>query len=304
MKKVFIVILNFNGSESTIACLESINKLKVNHEIKIEIIVVDNASIDGSVEKISKQFKDVILIENKINMGFSGGCNEGARMAIKSGADYVAFLNNDTIVDKDLIETLIKTAEDTNAGGVVPKIYFQKGYEFHKDKYKSSDLGNIIWYAGGEMDWDNLIGKNIGVDEVDKGQFDIRQETELATGCCFMVRAEVLEKVGLFDDRYFLYYEDADLTQRIKRAGRKIIYEPSAILWHKNADSSGGSGSDLQDYYITRNRLLFGLRYAPVRTKAALLKESAVLLTSGRKWQKKGVRDYYLRKFGRGSFPI
>jgi GT2 family glycosyltransferase len=154
------------------------------------------------------------------------------------------------------------------------------------------------------MDWDNLIGKNLGVDEVDHGQFDVRAETELATGCCFLIRSEVLENVGMFDERYFLYYEDADLSERIKRAGYKIIYEPRAVLWHKNAESSGGSGSDLQDYYITRNRLLFGMTYANIRTRFALVRESLGLLIKGRKWQKRGILDYYFKIFGKGTFSI
>src|SRR3989344_360711 len=108
--------------------------------------------------------------------------------------------------------------------------------------------------------------------------------------------------VGMFDDKYFLYYEDADLSMRIKKKGFKIVYVPSSIIWHKNAGSAGGSGSMLQDYYITRNRLLFGFRYAPFRSKLALFRESLSLLFRGRQWQKCGVIDFYLGKLGRGSY--
>ena len=303
MKKVFVVILNFNGWQDTIECVKSLNKIKPDGKFEVEVLIIDNASSNDSVEKLNGQLSSATLLENPKNLGFSGGCNEGARYALKNGADYVVFLNNDTIVDSNLVSELVTAAEDEEVGGVVPKIYFEKGYEFHKKRYGAKDLGRVIWYAGGEMDWENLIGKNIGVDEVDRGQYDERRETELATGCCFMIRSDVLENVGLFDDRYFLYYEDADFSQRMRRAGYKIIYEPDAKVWHKNAESSG-VGSNLHDYYISRNRLLFGMKYAPVRTKVALVRESIKILRTGREWQKRGVRDFYLRRLGRGTFPI
>jgi len=305
MKKVFVVILNFNGGDITVECINSLLKQKLE-KIELTIVVVDNGSSDNSAKAISNIHdlrSKIQILRNKENLGFTGGCNEGMRYALKSGADYILLLNNDTVVDENLITNLVEKAKPDMVGAVVPKIYFEKGYEFHKEKYKKDDLGKIIWYAGGEMDFDNLIGKNIGVDEVDRGQFDITRETELATGCCILLKKETLNAVGLFDDEYFLYYEDADLTQRIREKGFKIIYEPSAVVWHKNAESSG-VGSELHDYYISRNRLLFGMKYAPLRTRAALIKESFNILKTGRSWQKKGVRDYYLRKFGRGTFNI
>ena len=303
MVKVFIVILNFNGWQNTAECLKSILNLDVPRGVTVEPIVIDNASSDSSIRKIKEEFPKLIMIENQTNMGFTGGNNEGMRFALAGGADLVMLLNNDTIVHSDLVKNLLEPLDHDNVGGVVPKIYFEKGYEFHKNRYKDQERGKAIWYAGGKMDWENLIGENIGVDEVDHGQFNVRTETELATGCCFLIRSDVLKNVGMFDDRYFLYYEDADLSERIKKAGYKILYEPKAILWHKNAESSG-VGSELHDYYITRNRLLFGMKYASIRTKVALVRESLKLLRTGRKWQRKGVRDFYLRRFGRGSFPV
>ena len=152
------------------------------------------------------------------------------------------------------------------------------------------------------MDWKNVVGSHRGVDEVDHGQYEKCESTDFVSGCCLMVRREVLEKVGFFDPKYYLYYEDNDFCQRAKKAGFKIIYEPKAYLWHKNAGSAGGSGSHLQDYYTTRNRLLFGIKYAPVKSKLALIKEGTKLLIKGRKWQKRGVMDFYLNNFGKGSY--
>ncbi len=303
MKKVFVVILNFNGFEDTIACVKSLQKMEKNETL--EIVVIDNASNNESVEEINKALSGIVFLRNKENLGFSGGCNVGMRYAMDNGADFIMLLNNDTLVDKNLLDNLLNTfGQSENIGGVVPKIYFAKGHEFHKDKYKKNELGKVIWYAGGKMDWKNLIGENIGVDQVDHGQFDVEAETELATGCCFLIKTEALKKVGVFDERYYLYYEDADLTQRMKKAGMRVVYNPKGIVWHLNAGSGGGSGSTLQDYYITRNRLLFGSAYASIRTKIALLRESLKIFKEGRQWQKKGVVDFYLGRFGKGSFPI
>lgn len=306
MKKAAIVILNFNGEKDTIECLKSLGNIS-SKNFDLLVIVVDN----GSKEKFSifsgkaGQFSggELKIIRNEINSGFSGGNNVGIKYAIEQGSDYIVILNNDTIVDKNLVEELIKTADsDTKIGIVSPKIYFAKGYEFHKDRYSEKEKGTVFWYAGGLMNWENATGSHRGVDEVDRGQYEEISETDFATGCCMLIKREIFKRIGLLDEKYYLYYEDTDFCERAKKAGYKIVYSPKAILWHKNAGSAGGSGSSLQDYYIGRNRLLFGFRYAPFRTKLALIKESLKILTKGRFWQKKGVLDFYFRKFGKGSY--
>ncbi|MDP3988170.1 MAG: glycosyltransferase family 2 protein [Candidatus Levybacteria bacterium] len=296
MKKIAIVILNFNGEKDTLECLKSLEKVNVQNS-EVKIIVVDNGS--------SQKFKveDLKVIREEVNLGYSGGNNVGIKKALDWGADYILLLNNDTIVDKDLIGEMVNVAEaDEKTGIIAPKIYFEKGFEFHKDRYKKEDLGKVIWYAGAVMDWKNLIGHHRGVDEVDMGQYDKEGETDFASGCCMLIKRKVFEKIGLFDKKYFLYYEDSDFNQRVKRAGFKIMFAPKGILWHKNAGSAGGSGSNLQDYYISRNRLLFGIKYGGLRLKTSLIKESMKLLLNGRKWQKLAVLDFYLGRFGRGSY--
>jgi len=139
---------------------------------------------------------------------------------------------------------------------------------------------------------------------VDHGQYDTTEEISFATGCCMMFKGDVLKKVGLFDDQYFLYFEDADLSERVKKAGFKIYYAPKAVLYHVNASSSGGAGkgNQLQDYFITRNQMLFGMKYAPLRTKIALLRQSLRLLVNGREKQKQAIGDYYLGRLGKGTY--
>lgn len=272
--------------------------------LDVVVVVIDNNSKEPfSFDGKEYDHLNIHLIRNEKNLGFSGGHNVGIRYAQEQEADYIVILNNDTKADKKLIKELVAVMEsDEKIAVASPKIYFAPGTEFHKERYKEKDLGNIIWYAGGIMDWDNVIGSHRGVDEVDEGQYDHSEKTEFATGCCMIVRLAVHNKSGPFDTRYFLYYEDSDLQERMRVLGYTMYYASKGMLWHKNAASGGGSGSPLQDYYISRNRLLFGYLYAPIRSKFALLKESLSLMMTGRKWQKRGIIDFYLGKFGKGSY--
>lgn len=305
MTKIAIIILNWNGKEFIFKCLDSLKKLKTSG-IVLEIVFVDNASTDNSVEMIKElirpQTSNLKLILNQKNLGFAEGNNVGIRDALENGADFILILNPDTIVDKNLVVQLIKVAKSNSKIGIIgPKIYFAPGYEFHKTRYKPNEKGRVIWYAGGILEWQNVLASHRGVDEVDHGQYDQTGETDFVSGCAMLVRKEVFAKIGLFDPKYFLYWEDNDFCQRARKAGFKIFYTPGAKMFHLNAGSSA-SGGPLQEYYITRNRLLFGMRYAPFRSKLALIRESLKLLMIGRKWQKIGVRDFYLGRFAKGSW--
>lgn len=297
MKKVFLIILNWNRKEETLECLESLKNLRISKNIDLNILVVDNGSVDGSLEA----FKNYNVLANKNNLGFAAGNNEGMKYALKNNADYIILLNNDTYVDRDLVSELIKPFEgDKKVGAVSPLIYFAKGYEFHRQKYKKSELGKVIWAAGGKLDWANVFGKNDKVDEVDIGKLK-QKEIEFATGACVAYSSNALKKTGLFDEKYFMYYEDVDLSVRLKNKGFKLVFSPKAVLWHKVAQSSG-IGSGLNDYFIARNRMYFGMKYASLRTKFALLRESFRLLFTGRHWQRVGIYDYFLGNFWKGSW--
>lgn len=304
-KKVFIIILTWNQLELTKQILQDISRLETKG-IKSETIVVDNGSKDGTQKELrgyklpNMPFK---LIENPENFGFAEGNNVGIRYALKKGADYLILMNNDIVVPKNLVIQLIKVAEkDKKIGLLAPKMYFAKGYEFQKERYSEKDLGKVIWYAGGIIDWDNIYSFHRGVDEVDRGQYDKQIDTDFVNGACALIRSDLIKNVGYLDKKLFLYWEDADLSERARRAGWRVVYMPNTHIWHKVAQASG-IGSNLNDYFLTRNRLVFGMRYARWRTKLALIRESFKLLVSGRKWQKIGIRDFYLRRFGRGSWP-
>ena len=294
IRKIAIIILNYNGCQNTIDCINSIKNSTLTEEYKI--VVVDNASTDDSKEKLSK-LKKVIYIRNKENLGYSGGNDIGIIWALKNGYDQVLIINNDTRVEKNAIQIL--SDELTKMPIVTTKIYFEKGFEFHKNKYNNDHLGKIIWYAGGKIDWDNIIGEHIGVDEVDRGQYDNPAEIDFATGACLMVDRKVFDKIGLFDKKYFLYLEDMDFSKRAKDAGFKIGFIPKAIVWHKNAASTGGSGSGLQDYYITRNRLLFAIKFAKIRTKFAVLRQ--VISQVNVHTKRKALIDFLMYNFGKSD---
>lgn len=277
--KIATVVLIYGKSPNLEECLASLRSVK-SPGIENEIIVIDNL---------------------KDNTGYSGGNNKGIRQALAGGAEAVLILNDDTKVDESFISEMAKTLNDKEAGIIAPKIYFYPKFEFHKDRYKPKDLGKVIWYAGGMIDWDNCLGVHRGVDEVDEGQYQEKEKTGFATGCAILVKREVFEKIGLYDEEYFLYLEDLDFSVRALKAGFKIIYQPKAVVWHKNAQS-GGFVSGIHDYFFTRNRLLFGSKYASVKTKFALFRESIRIFLKGNSWQRKGVLDFYLKKLGKGSW--
>lgn len=306
MNKIFLIILNWEHWELTLNCLKSVNGVDTDGFL-LEVVVLDNGSLNDSVKKI-QEFKfsnsEIIfsIIENKTNEGFARGNNIAAEYAVKNNADYICLLNNDVRVDKNFLKELFESCEkDKNIGLAGGKIYFEKGYEFYKDKYKDGDKGKVIWYAGGKIDWNNVYGSNRGVDEVDNGQFENEQETDFVNGCLMFIRTEILKKCVLFNEKYYLYYEDTDFSQRVKRLGYKLVYCPKSIIWHINAGSSS-AGSNLHEYFTTRNRMLFGMKYASWRVKISLLRESIKLYFSGRPWQRIGIKDFYLNKFGKGSW--
>jgi len=299
-----LIILAYNGINLTLDVLDCISKLNLRG-INAETIVVDNASKDDTTT-VLKDFKlpnmDFKLIANKENLGFAGGNNVGMKDAVKRGADFIVLLNNDIIIPKNLLKVLVDIAlENPKYGLITPKIYFAKGYEFHKERYSKKDLGKVLWYAGGIIDKKNVYSFHRGVDKVDKGQYDKEGETDNANAACVLIRGDLIKEIGYLDEKMFLYWEDADFSRRAKNAGWKVIYTPKTHLWHKVSVASGGPGGEINDYFITRNRLIYGFRYSPLRTKFALVRDSVRLLFIGRKWQKMGVIDFYIRRLGKGS---
>lgn len=263
-KKVAIITVNFENYTPTREFIDSFQG-QTNPNYKLFIA-------DLSIKRKQIKSSDKVEVFYAKNNGFAYGFDVGLKKAINQDFDFFASIGNDTVVDKYFVDSLIKSGERHPGAIVGAKIYYEKGFEYHKDKYKKEDLGNVIWFAGGQMDWDNVYSEHIGVDEVDRGQYNSEKKVDFITGCLMLFDKSVVDTIGFWDSSYFLYYEDADFCARAHRAGIKLIYDPSIKLWHKNAQSSGGSGSALQRKYQEKNRLRLGLKYAPWKTKLHLLK--------------------------------
>jgi GT2 family glycosyltransferase len=263
MTSVAIIIVHYNTEEETKDCLLSLKDIK-RKGLNIHTFVIDNGSKSPLQLPENVLGKNTRVIRSDANLGFTNGNNLGISVAQREvNPDYFVLLNNDTTVKPDVIEELVLAAQaDPKLGMAVPKIYFYPGREFHQKSYPSKEKGNVLWFAGGSIDWANLDAFHRGVDEVDRGQFDSTSTTEFATGCCVLLPKTVLERVGTLDPRYFLYLEDVDWSIRVQQAGYELRFVPSAVVWHKNAGSSGGAGSPTHQYYQTRNRLFFFTKYA------------------------------------------
>ncbi|KKQ48223.1 MAG: hypothetical protein US68_C0041G0001 [Candidatus Shapirobacteria bacterium GW2011_GWE1_38_10] len=300
MKLAFIIV-NFHSDQDSLNIIKDILENDPVKDVEV-VIYADDNSRSNEFKTAVEKFKQVIYIDSpEGNVGFAGGNNLGIKRALGDGADIICLINNDTLAPKDLVKNiLISPISDPQVGIVGGLIYFAKGFEF-KDKYSAEEKGKVIWYAGGKLDWNNVLGSHLGVDEVDRGQYDGVKDTDFVTGCLLIARSQIYKKVGLLDERYYLYNEDVDFNLRVRKAGFRTVVDPSIKIWHKVAQSSG-IGSELNDYFITRNRLLLGFTYARLRTKVALLREAIRKLSTGTKTQKLAIKDFFARNLGKGSF--
>jgi len=228
--------------------------------------------IDNSKKKGKKSYPTYVTYLPENNKGYAYAINRGVEQADKDGLKLFAITNSDITVRADFVENTKKSLGKNLSSLIGGKIYYSKGYEYHKDKYKENELGNVLWYAGGINDWTNCQTKHRGVDEVDQGQYNAFEKTDFITGCLMCYDKKVSETVGKWNESYFLYYEDADFCERAKRKNISLYYDPSIVIYHKNAASTGGSGSNTHLKYQQKNQLVFGLKYAPFKTKLHLLK--------------------------------
>lgn len=299
MENISIIVVDYNSHKDTLECLESLKKIKKS-KYKCSIIVVDNGSIKPLELPTRLKEKHVDLLRSESNLGFTGGNNLGIKHAIEDrNADYVLLLNNDTTVHPDFLKAMMSCLQsEVNIGAVGAKIYFSKGREFHKG-YSADQKGRVLWYAGGSLDWQHLVAFHRGVDEVDRGQFDQQSQTDFITGCAMLMPVSVLDRVGLLDEDYFLYLEDVDLSLRIANAGYVLKFCPEAVVWHKNAGSSGGVGSIIHQYYQARNRIAFGLKYLYPKRRWQLIRIMLQLFFFGEDIHKRAVKDAIFKNMGK-----
>lgn len=232
--KVSIIILNWNGKKHLKKCLISIEKVSYR---PLEVIVVDNGSFDGSGEMVKREFPKSVLIVNKKNLGYSGGNNIGIK---KSTGKYVFILNNDTEVTKDFLDPLVDTLEkDSTLGCVQPKLLYGEEHML-LNAVGSYFTSTGFLYHYGYRKIENLH------------QYNVPLAIYSAKGAAMLLRKSGLEKVGLFDEDFFIFFEETDLCHRLWLAGFKVVYVPNSIIYHYEAVDTN---KQMQDY--TRNYLSF-----------------------------------------------
>lgn len=256
-KKLAIVLVNWNSFDLTKDTLESLSHTTYTN---YDCIVVDNGSEDGSGLALKQAFPNCILIQSDINKGFTGGNNLGMEYALEKGYEYILLLNNDVAVEPNFLEPLIaRLDQDPAIGAVQPLIYF------HHDQ-------NLIWNAGSRyLSWIGLP-LTLMYYRKDPQHLQTKQEKKIdwITGCAFMIRAAVLKKTGNLKDKYFIYFEDVDLSFRIKKAGYTLSYVPSAVIYHI-AGMSHKSKTKLKEGFLNpkvhylngRNRIWFLKAHTP-----------------------------------------
>jgi GT2 family glycosyltransferase len=247
MKKVSVISVNFNQPAVTEAMLASI--YKHNNYQNLELIIVDNGSKTNEIARWEGLYPNVVYIRSENNLGFAGGNNIGIRAAT---GDYYFLVNNDTEFTPGLIETLVSALEhDTSIGIISPKIRY---FEFP----------DTLQYVGfTPMDYYTCRNKCLGQFEKDKGQYDnISAPTGFCHGAAMMLRKEAVDKAGLMTENFFLYYEEMDWNEHIKRAGYQAWVCTEALIYHKESVSVGQK-SALKEYFMNRNRILFIRRNAP-----------------------------------------
>jgi GT2 family glycosyltransferase len=260
--RISVLIVNHNGKAYLPDCLASLEQQTCREQL--EIIVVDNASTDGSVEWLANH-PDIRLLKLAQNQGFAGGNNAGLQLA---RGEFIALLNNDAVADARWLESSVAAIErDRRLGGVASKILFRS-------------RPNVINSAGIELYRDGRGGDR-GLGQANDARFDEPAEVFGPCGAGMLLRRELIDEIGSFDGRFFLYYEDLDLAWRARLRGWKFTYEPRAIAYHVHGGTSG-LGSPFFLFHVERNRVLANVKNGPVRMAALTIAVLAAKLL--RQW--------------------
>lgn len=240
VKRVAVVVLNWNGWQDTLACLASLQRQDYPN---FNVVVVDNGSTDESVEQIKLAMPSLALLQSGANLGFGGGCNVGIRHALAHGADYVWLINSDSTADPHALSELVRMADQNPALGSVGSVL-----------YEADSVDRIQLWGGGRVNlWSGQSRHQRSCGPLD-----------FISGASVLLRRAALEEVGLFDESaFFMYWEDTDLAFRLRKAGWPLAVAQNSRVWHKQS-ASLGKGSPLLDEYFTRSGVRFLRRHAPV----------------------------------------
>lgn len=274
MESTAVITLNYNRADDTLAFLESARQQTMP---AAHMIVVDNGSSDPSVELIKNKFPEIELLVHSTNLGFARGMNSGIRRALEQGAECIFIANNDTLLAPDMLELLVRQAQQNPSSIIAPVILY-------------ASQPDVIWSAGAASNPLNLEIIDTWRGKPAPSLGSAPYPVEFITACGMLVSAACFEKTGLFDERFFMYYEDSDFSFRIRQAGYQILVDPQARMWHKVAASSGGSDSVSERYWMARSSLIYFRKHArsgqwliigPYRLGSAI-KTSLRLLLSGK----------------------
>jgi len=264
--QVCVVLLNYEGSIDTIACLDSLRKSSYKN---LRIVVVDNASTDHSVAALNNYFyknsssnfycyetvdcamgsdsisRKYTLIQSQVNGGYGAGNNIGIKYALKhNDTDYILIINNDTIVQHDFLEPMVQLCEDDKTIGIASgKIYFE-------------DRPDVIWFNGGKYNPCTAKVEHVNFGEKETGQKTLEQNTFI-TGCLWLIPRKTIESVGLINEDYFMYIEDLEYCRRVLSKGFSLQVSELSKIYHKVGSSTGGRFSDFSVYWRVRNMNLF-----------------------------------------------
>ncbi|GAA0335924.1 glycosyltransferase family 2 protein [Micropruina glycogenica] len=247
-----VVVLSYKGADDTMACVESL----VVGSPSIEVLVVDNGSGDGLLERVGAAWPQVHTLQTGANLGYSGGMNAGIRWALNGNARTVTVLNNDTVIPSGVLERLV---EKVTSGLVVsPEVRY-------------ADRPDDVWFGGGAIDADTALPRHLqDVELRARGGAGPLSDSPILAGCCLTATAEVWRRVGLFDDRFFLMFEDSEWSERAQRAGVRLVVDHTTHIRHKVSASFKGPFAYLGLYYYARNGLLFGSIHSPWKPLARL----------------------------------
>ena len=254
--KVIILLLNFNGYPDTLECLKSLEKVTY---LNFQTIVIDNGSNNDSVSKIREKYPDIPILETGKNHGFAGGNNFGIEWALSHKADWVLLLNNDTIVSPNFLDAFMDAAKEQPSAGVLgAKIL----------KYSTPE---VIDHLGGN--WSPSNGEFFSPHSNEHDHPYLEMEiADYVCGACMLIRRDVIEKTGLLEPKFFLFWEETDYCYRAKKEGFEIWTAPKATIWHKVSSSFSG-GKPHMHYFWWRSRLLWIQRNCSPNEKKALYRK-------------------------------